>query len=160
MALIQGQTAILTHAHACNTNYKHALKNVHADHSIWKGKKKNLVPHQCPSRLLNVPPVLLFLSQGLVYTECRWTYMCQQPLCEISVMALGLCDSMCACCGRVWCLLPVLYCLAQGNCLHSGRTMHIKGCRRKRLELTSFTWLWKEQQQSVCVCVRACCARM
>lgn len=91
MALIQGQTAILTHTHACSTNHRHTLKNVHADQSIWKD------PHQCPSRLLNIPLVLLFLSQGLFHTECRWTYMCQQPLCEISVMALGLCVSICVC---------------------------------------------------------------
>lgn len=45
--------------------------------------------------------------------------MCQQPLCEFSVMAFGLLlcvcvcvCSECACCSRVCCLVLVLYCLA------------------------------------------------
>lgn len=40
--------------------------------------------------------------------------------------------------------------------------MHIKGCRRKRLELTSFTWLWMEQrwEVAVCACVYFICLRL
>lgn len=49
--------------------------------------------------------------------------MCQQTLCEFLVMAFAV--------FRVCCLVPVLYNVAQGN----WRTMHIKDCRRKRLEL-------------------------